>query len=272
MRVRILPLVIAAILTAPSVQGQDPTFEVAVLKRNTSGATGMRVGQPGNRYEMTNGDIRTLILNAYGPRNNQLVGAPRWVETDRYDLIATFAPRSPSEQVRAMLRAFLAERLKLRAHFEDRERDVYELRVARKDGKLGPSIRPTPRACAAAAAAVAAGGRPPQMPAAQNGAPPCGLRSNPGELLAGGITMDLLSRNLGGRAGRIIIDRTGLAGHYELELRYSPDPGAPTDQNADAPSLFTALREQLGLQLDSARAPIQTLVIDHVEKPTDDQN
>jgi uncharacterized protein (TIGR03435 family) len=96
------------------------------------------------------------------------------------------------------------------------------------------------------------------------------MRANRGEFLAGGITMDVLARNLGNRAGRIVIDRTGLTGYYQLTLKFSADAGTPAD--GDALSIFTALREQLGLKLDAGRAPIQTLVIDHVERPTGDQN
>jgi len=251
---------------------QELKFEAAVLKRNTSGTSGMQVDQQGNRYVMTNGNMRTLILNAYGPRSTELIGAPSWLETERYDLMATFEPYSTRDQVRAMLRAFLADRVKLSTHFEDRDHDVYVLSVARADGRLGSSIRPSSSDCAGVAAAVAAGRQAPSLAPADNGAPACGMRSNRGEFLAGGITMDVLARNLGSRTGRIVIDRTGLTGYYQLTLKFSADAGTPADPNGDSPSIFTALREQLGLKLASGRAPIQTLVIDHVERPTDDQN
>ena len=94
--------------------------------------------------------------------------------------------------------------------------------------------------------------------------------SNGGEFLAGGITMETLARNLGSRAGRIIIDRTGLAGYYQLTLEYSP-PGDASAANADdAPSLFTALREQLGLRLQAGRAPVQALEIERIARPATD--
>jgi uncharacterized protein (TIGR03435 family) len=245
-------------------------FEAAVLRRNTSGTSGMQVDQQGNRYFMTNGNMRTLILNAYGPRSTELIGAPSWLDTERYDLLATFESSSTRDQVRAMLRAFLADRLKLSAHFEDRDHDVYVLSIARADGRLGSSIRPSSSDCAGVVAAVAAGRQTPSLAPADNGAPACGMRANRGEFLAGGITMDVLARNLGNRAGRIVIDRTGLTGYYQLTLKFSADAGTPAD--GDALSIFTALREQLGLKLDAGRAPIQTLVIDHVERPTGDQN
>ena len=98
----------------------------------------------------------------------------------------------------------------------------------------------------------------------------CGIQSEGGMFLAGGITMDSFARNLGSRAGRIVIDRTGLAGYYELALNYDPRRDASGGAPSDAPSLFTALQEQLGLRLEPGRAPVQALVIDRIERPTSD--
>jgi uncharacterized protein (TIGR03435 family) len=132
--------------------------------------------------------MRTLILNAYRPRSLQLAGAPPWVESDRYDLVATMPAGATPENRAAMLRALLAERAGLAAHYEDRDENVYILTAARADGRLGPSLRTSPRDCAAVAAAQQAGRAPIQLPAADNGAPPCGIQSEGGMFLAGGIT------------------------------------------------------------------------------------
>lgn len=147
--------------------------------------------------------------------------------------------------------------------------DVYFLVLARPDRRLGPAMRLAPRDCAGAAAAGQAGRPAPELAPAGNGAPPCGIRSQGGEFLAGGITMEGLDRNIGGnRAGRIVIDRTGLEGFYELTLRYEAGRDAAAAAASDAPTLFTALQEQLGLKLESGRAPVQTLIIDRIERPT----
>jgi uncharacterized protein (TIGR03435 family) len=261
--VRVIPA-IGVLLAAGVVTAQEPRFEVASLKRNTSGSSSTTMDNRPDGLVMENATLRNLILNAYRPQSADLVGAPAWL-ADRYDLIAKTAGPSTSEQRAAMLRALLAEELRLRAHYEMREQPVFDLVVARKDRRLGPDIARTDRDCAAAAAARDAGKPEPALAPASNGAPPCGIRSNRGEFLAGGITIDGLARNLASRAGRVIFDRTGLAGYYQITLRFAPDGAADTD----VPTLFTALQEQLGLKLEPSRAPLQTLVIDHVERPTE---
>jgi uncharacterized protein (TIGR03435 family) len=247
---------------------QEPSFEAAILKRNVSGESGQILDTQGQRFTARNVTLRTLILNAYRPRSTQLAGAPSWVETDRYDLVATSPVGTTPEAGAAMLRQLLGERAGLIAHYEDREQDVYLLTVDRADRRLGASLRVSPRDCAAVAAARVAGPPPIRLPDADNGAPPCGILSNGGEFLAGGITMDSLARNLGSRAGRIVIDRTELVGYYQLTLKYDASREGFA-ANPDLPSLFTALREQLGLRLEPGRAPVQSLVIDHVERPTE---
>lgn len=247
------------------VAAQDPQFEAAALKRNTGVESGQMVDQQGNQYRAVNVTLRTLILNAYRPRSTELVGAPGWIGSDRYDLVAIMPPGATTEDRAAMLRSLLKERAALAAHYEDREGAVYFLTPARGDARLGSQIRISPRDCAAAAAASRDGRPAPPMPPAENGAPPCGIRTTPGEFLAGGITMDGFARNLANRAGRIVIDRTGLTGYYELTLRF--DPGTDPAAASNTPSFFTALSEQLGLKLEPGRTPLQTLVIDHIERP-----
>jgi uncharacterized protein (TIGR03435 family) len=249
---------------------QDSSFEVATLKRNLSVESGQMVDQQGLRYRMVNVTMRTMILNAYRPRSLRLVGAPGWVESERYDLEATMPAGTGADQRAAMLRNLLAARARLVAHYEDREDDVYFLALARQDGRLGASMRLSPRDCAANAAATQAGKPAPPLAPAGNGAPPCGIRSQGGEFLAGGITLDSLARNLGSRSGRIVIDRTGLDGFYELTLNYDAARDASAVSPADVPNLFTAIQEQLGLKLQSGRAPVQTLIIDRIERPAAD--
>jgi len=186
------------------------------------------------------------------------------VTSERYDLRATANATTTSDDLRAMLRTLLAERLKLQAHLEPREQPVYFLVAARVDGSLGPQMQRATRDCAAIDAADRAGLPHPTLTPPANGAPTCGLRVNDGEMLGGGKTMSELAGNLGRAAGRRVFDRTGIDGYFDFALRFSRDQDAA---NPDAPSIFTALQEQLGLKLEPGRAPLQTLVIDHIERP-----
>jgi uncharacterized protein (TIGR03435 family) len=258
-------LAVVATLSASPVARQQPVFDAATIKPNRSGADGSSIGQrPGGQYVMTNGPIGMLLQNAFAPQNRELVGAPDWVGSERYDLQATANATTSSDDLRLMLRALLVERLKLVAHLEPREQPVFFLVKARPDGRLGPKIERATRDCAAMAAARNAGVVPPALAAPANGAPPCGLQTNDAEMLGGGMTMDLLARNLGRAAGRPVFDRTAIDGYFDFTLTYSRG----TD-NPDAPSFFTALQEQLGLKLEPGRAPLQTLVIEHIERPSE---
>jgi len=255
------------LLTATALVSQEVRFEAAVFRLNPSGDSGTSIGQrPGGQYVMTNGPIGMLLRNAFGPQNGELIGAPGWVTSERYDLIATANGTTSSDDLRLMLRTLLVDRLKLQAHLEPREQPVYFLIVARPDGRLGPNLERTSRDCAAVAAATRAGLPAPVLKPPANGGDPCGTRATAGEVLAGGITMDVFARNLGSRAGRVVFDRTALEGYFDLTLRFSRDQDPA---NPDAPSIFTALQEQLGLKLEPGRAPLQTLVIDHIERPTE---
>ena len=257
---------LAAVIAACGLlQAQEPVFDAAIIKPNRSSDSGTSIGQrPGGQYIMTNGTIAMLLLNAYGPENGELVGAPDWVSSERYDLQATANATTTSETLRRMLRALLVDRLELQAHLEPREQPVYFLVKARPDGRPGPALVPAPRDCAAVAAARSAGLPIPVLQPPANGAPPCGLQAVDGELRAGGLTMDVLARNLGRRAGRVVFDRTGIAGYFDFTLTFQQGT-----VNPDGPSFFTALQEQLGLKLEGGRAPLQTLIVDHIERPVE---
>ena len=167
-----------------------------------------------------------------------------------------------------MLQSLLAERFKLAVHYETKERPVFALVIARSDGRPGQGLPRSALDCDAVNAARRAG-RKPEGPTPANGAPPCGmsLRAEDSQtLLFGGRPMSTLAEWLGQPSGRVVVDKTGLTGNYEFTLRYTSQL-TPRD---DTPSVFTALEEQLGLKLVPDRAPLQVLVVDHVERPTED--
>ena len=151
-----------------------------------------------------------------------------------------------------------------------REMPIYELVIARADGQLGSQIKRSGDECAAQGRAREAGVAPPPLPPGAF----CGTRSNNGTVSMKGVPLSNFVRNLGGMTGRFVIDKTGLAGPYDLDLQWAADPGAPgappSGGPGDGASLFAAIQEQLGLKLEARRAPVEVLVIDSAERPTED--
>jgi uncharacterized protein (TIGR03435 family) len=191
-----------------------------------------------------------------------------------------------------MVRTLLKDRFKLVLHMETRDTPICALVKARADGQLGPRVKPSTmdcgtmraeRAAATAAAARARGGRVPvPPPPAANEPVVCGMRvaGRGGPTLnyrAGHITMTALANALRPYVGREVADRTGLAGEFDFDLQFSAPPtagstdaaGVPVAPLDDAASIFTALQEQLGLKLESTRGPVELMVIDSAERPTE---
>ena len=241
---------------------------------------------------MTNLPLRTIIAAAYGTpqplADFQLVGGPKWLDTDRFDIIAKAAddpppgPNGPPPAMFLMLQSLLEERFHLTVHRETKDLPMYALVLARSDGKLGPQIHPSATDCAALMASMRARAGGPPPPPAPGERPPCGARMFPGNITAGGMTMAQMVSGLGRTPGinRPVVDRTGLTGAFDFDLTYTPDqmpqgerpPGAPPLPPVDpnGPSLFTALQEQLGLKLEPTRGPVDVIVIDRAEPPTED--
>ena len=290
-------LVVAAGLAAQSPQppAGGPAFEVASIKPNTSGdGRVMMQNQPG-RYIATNVSLRLLIRNAYQLQDFQITGGPGWVSSDRFDInakvpdefrgMAPPAPGSGPSPLGPMIRALLAERFKLVVHNETKDAPIYALVLARSDGKLGPALKKSETDCAATFGAGPGRGRgpmPPPGPPQPGESIPCGIRIGPGNLLMGGSPLSQFANSLGNFTGRIVLDRTGLTGDYDINLTWTPDqmaqrpPGAPdplingATVDPNGPSLFTAVQEQLGLKLDSQRGSVDVLVIDRAEKPVEE--
>jgi uncharacterized protein (TIGR03435 family) len=282
----------------PAAQPPDQlAFEVASVKPNKSGGV-MNLGFKGDQFTATNQPLGRLIAIAFGsPRaalpRSQMSGGPDWLDTDRFNIEAKApsglaggqewswsglagADLTRSPQVDEMLRTLLAERFKLTVHHETRELPVYALVVARSDQRLGSQLRSVQVDCAALLAAARPGG-PPSGPASLHDRPVCSLAvrtsSVVGEgvtiyIVGGGVTMGQLADLLSvGTVDRLVRDHTGLAGTFDLELSWKLDQ-SPIDSNGV--SIFSAIQEELGLRLNSTKEPVDVLVIDHVEHPTDD--
>jgi uncharacterized protein (TIGR03435 family) len=248
---------------APDAATDSPRFEVASVKPHRSADDVMFALQfhDGGRFTAT-GTLRMLIRTAYRLQESQLVGGPAWIDADLFDVVAK-AEGAPTPAVMLlMLRQLLADRFALRVRDENRNMPVYALGVARSGGTRGAGLGPAGVDC---------------------GRPPCNVQFAPGTLTASGVTMAELATNLSMWVDRIVTDQTGLGGRFDVNLRWTPDrlPQIPTpawtsDRPAidaadpNGPSIFTALREQLGLELDARRGTANVLVVDRAEKPTGD--
>jgi uncharacterized protein (TIGR03435 family) len=278
----VAPLRAVPHLQTPADDAQQPplAFETASVKPNKSGAEDryIRIDPSGAGFTAVNMQLRQLITWAYQIQTFQLEGGPDWIASDRFDILARPERAVPAtgaffdgqDRMRMMVRTLLADRFKLVMRKETKEVPIFELVLARQDGKPGPQLRPAAVDCAARAAAAAKGAT---QPPASSGY--CGMNINPISVRGGGVTLAMLANILVGPAQRLVIDRTGLTGTWDLDVKYTPDksqippgvePPVPIDWNG--PSLFTALEEQLGLKLRPARGPVEVLVIDSVQQPT----
>jgi uncharacterized protein (TIGR03435 family) len=307
-------LVTAQFGTAPPAD-PDAQFEAASIKPADPSSPGARMGITPGRMEMIGVPARLLLRQAFRVQDYQIVGAPDWLSSERYAIVAKMPENSPPSNTSAMITNLLKDRFKLVTHTESREMPVYALVIARADGKLGPNLKETSAECKAMVSARAAGpGRPggPGGPDGRPGGPgagvtagpggagagrgaggpptpvdlrqpvPCGMMgTGPGLSAGGGQPIQALVQTLSNAVGRPVVDKTGLTGAYDFNLRGAFDPGQgagplgapppgailPTP-DPDAPNLFTALQEQLGLKLESQRAPVDVVVVDRIEKPS----
>jgi uncharacterized protein (TIGR03435 family) len=264
---------VAACSLVVTAQGA-PEFEVTSIKRNLADAVrGDSRRLPDGTFIASNISIRNLLAQAWPSGDLETRNLPDWAVRDRYDVTVKPPSGASPAQIQEMWRTLFERRFKLEAHYEPRETPIYELVVARRDGRLGPQLTPSRHDCAALATAAATEPQPPPRtspPSEEEAMASCGSRFVPGRFVLGGTSLRQLASALSSSVGRIVEDRTGLDGYYALTLTFAPTPpagGAPPEPG-DAPSIFTALEEQLGLKLEPARRLLQTLVIDRIEPPT----
>jgi uncharacterized protein (TIGR03435 family) len=250
----------------PMAADADPSFEVATIKPNDSGKPNMLgLTIQGRNFKTINSSLGDLIQFSYGVQIKQVINGPDWMSKDRYDISGVPEQEGvPNpEQVRIMIRKLLADRFKLTFHHDKRELSAYVLTVVKSGSKLTPTERPGP------------------LP---------GMGFGPG---TGGLTMRAINASIPDFTGflqvlvldRPVIDQTGLTGKYDLHCTFTPDdsqfnghpPLPPPQQQTDAaapsapsaPSLYDAFQQELGLKLSAEKTPVDVLVIDHVEKPSE---
>lgn len=248
---------------APEAQAQAPSFE-AIAVKESSGAR-IPIQWQGPRFVAGGVPLQTLLAVAYQVPAYQLAELPEWVRSVRWE-ISALASRVPAQAERMpLLRALLAERFRIVVRTETQERPLYLLTLARSDGRLGPGLTPTTIDCIALATKRAAGTAP-------AGGPECRVSVGPGAYMREGVPLAALSDVLTSVLQRPVVDKTGLTGFFNIELRYRPvtaAAGAPAAPS-DAPDLVTAVTEQLGLKLESARGPMPVTVFDRLERPIPD--
>jgi uncharacterized protein (TIGR03435 family) len=256
---------------APAADTRPSAFEVASVKPNRSGDQHITVHvQPGGRFNATNITLRLLIRNAYRVQDFQISGGPNWLNSEHFDILARAEGNPSPDEFSVMMRALLADRFRLSVHTETRQLPVYALVMTRSDGKLGPQLHRTD---------CLSGNAPRPGPANPNEPQACGtIRTFVGHLTFRGVPMARILQGLSDATGRTVVNRTELTGNFDLDLHWTPEQipqrptGAPEPSPTDAsgPSIFTAVQEQLGLKLESTKGPVDVLVIDHVEQPSED--
>jgi uncharacterized protein (TIGR03435 family) len=229
----------------------QPKFEVASIKPADPSTRGFRVQTaPGGRYIASGVTVTFLMEAAYGVRDFQISGGPGWIGNERFEINAKAESGTEGKpgEMAIRLQALLADRFQLKLTHETRELPIYALMVAKSGSKLKES--------------TAEGG----------------MSFGRGKVVATGMNLASLVNALSQQLGRPVVDKTGLTGNYDFKLEWTPELGQPlgpketpesVSVDSSGPTLFTALQEQLGLKLESTKGPVEILVIDRVEKPTE---
>ena len=266
MRTRFIALLIlsaaATLSSLGMAQEQAPSFEVASVKRNTDPVLTVSGVEPkaGGRLSAKAATLKQLIANAYHLRDQQISGGTAWMDSERYDIEASAGKAIAWEPgLREMLQKLLADRFQLRVHMETRDRPVYEMTVA----KGGPKLKRMQGECTPRSDGL------------------CGGYATRIGIIAGQkASMAQLAEALSAILDRPVSDKTGVDGLFDdVKLEWVPDETQYQSWGAEAykraasdpsgASLFSAIQEQLGLKLTSAKGPVEFLVIDHAEKPTE---
>jgi uncharacterized protein (TIGR03435 family) len=262
-----LKLAVTALIFTAGIFAQTPAprpafteFEVATIKPSDPDSTGRWIRmQSANRFYAKNHTLKTLVQAAYNLTPRAVSGGPSWVDSDRYEILAETPGnvRPTLEEQMSMLRKFLADRFKLEFHREEKEFSIYAMTVARTGSKLKESTLD---------------------PDATPEGPPLlafVLAPDTVRLPARGVTMaEVASVFQRAALDRPVVDRTGLSGRYDFDLEFTPDEsqfggiGLKGTPESTKPDLFTAMQQQLGLRLEATKGPINTVVIDRVERPS----
>ena len=266
---------------AQNTNALAPVYEVASIKPNKSSDPTRAIRATPDRLAITNFTLRMLIRTAYGVQDFQISGGPNWLNSENYDVeakmdssmvdeMAKLSPDQRQLQTLHMLQSLLADRFRLALHRETKELPVYALVI----GKYGPKFQEAKPGDTYPNGIAGPGGHPLGAGAL--------LRMERGKLVGQGVPLSNLVEVLSQEnlVGRTVVNKTGLAGNYDFTLQWTSDESRastggqqgtenPPAPNSSGPSLFTAIQEQLGLKLESQKSSVEILVIDHVEKASE---
>ena len=251
--ISIILAVVGALSAQLSPPDSSPTFAVATIKPSPPGAQ-LSILTRGRRFSTTAASLSDLIAFAYGIHPKQITGGPDWVESDKFDVLAESDSESPPNPklLKPMVQKLLADRLRLSFHRGTKELAVYEI----LPGKNGPKVT--------------------KSSSDNNSAPGVGFKGLGAMTVKNATIADFAGFLQRYVMDRPVVDRSGISGRYDFTLDWTPDEfqlssraGQSPTLAADAPDLYTAIQQQLGLKLQSAKLPIEVLVVDRVAKPSE---
>jgi len=231
----------------PMPADAHPSFEVATIKPSDPDARNQNTQWNSHHIRMQNATVKGLIWFAYGVHYKQISNDPEWLDKDHYDIdgIPDKEGQASLRQYQEMIQKLLADRFSLKFHREKRELPVYAITLAKGGSKLTKSTRD-----------------------------PNGLPNDYGDRQGNwqgrrfeNVSIADFALDMQDMMDRPIVDQTGLTGKYDFALHWTPDNVELTDPNAP-PGLFTAMQEQLGLKFEPVKAPVDVIVIDHVDRPS----
>lgn len=268
---------VAASVAVLSAQDRAPRFEAVTIKPQ-SDIPAARAPQSPTLFSRDFITLQQLIIYAYGVLPHRIIGGPSWITSDRFQVMAKASSPPTRAQMQALVQDVLIERFGLKLHRETRDLQTYDLVMARADRRPGPNLKPAGVDCSP----FRNGERPiaesPLVPDGRGGTRPrCvhvvgiggGLRTS----YLSGVPLTELITTIESTVNRSVIDKTGLTGLFDIELKHTDDSQPPAfrgKEPAEGPTLFTALTEQLGLKLESSRHSIEVLVIDSARTPDPD--
>jgi uncharacterized protein (TIGR03435 family) len=248
---------------AASADAKAPVYDVVAIKPNKSGSGRTSISVNDDGYAAENVSLKHLLSDAYDVKQYLVSGLTGWASSDRFDVNAKIVDmdadalkKLTDKQRRAMLQQLLADRFQLKVHLQTEVLPIYEMVVAKGGAKI-TAVEPV--------------GADPEADKNKEfkGMGRGSMNVHNTVLTAHDVPLSSLAYQLSGSLSRTVVDKTGLAGNYDLSLTWSPDDGSAAASDSSAPSLFTALQEQLGLRLQPAKGPVETLVVDHVEMPSE---
>jgi uncharacterized protein (TIGR03435 family) len=229
-------------------------YDVSTIKPNNTGSGSISISINDETIYATNVTVKMMLQNSFGVREDIIYGLPGWAGSKHYDIVAKVSDADAAtlkaltrDDRKQMMMQLVTDRFRLKSHIEVKELPTFDLVVA----KGGPKFQETPK----------------NAPEDKRDS----MNVNNTEMTGYGVQMLALTKMLEGQVERNVVDKTGLTGNYDLHLKWRREEDGPTSGTTDepAPYIYTALQEQLGLKLQPSKGPVDTLVIDHIEEPTE---